>query len=426
MKKKLHRFILIAATIAAAAGLYACGEKSTFQVSSIEEPITNVELAALDSQKVVVLNEERTARLWELFDGVVYEQTQSAGSLTGKYYSLIFLNGGNPVDSLQISEDGRMITYGGYFYQCSQGNFETDKMRELFEEQAREGNAESIPELTQETQYAALSEAEDDLVYQENKIQKQWIELAEKDFGKNRLVRIDPGMSCRADLDGDGQEEEFYFAPGESFSVQGKDYLEKLAGEWCGLQHPEAAYYVADVDKADSFLEIALEDREDDENIKFHFFQYEDGALRYAGAVSTDGPYDKMTVLGDKKIVASGKLSVLQDWSAPFTFVLSEEGLAVSEEEWYYPYVRTGETGTVKMKEALDVYEGADLESAVTRIEPTQDVVTFGMTDNKNWVQFYRADGATGWIYLKDGEAIVRDGETLTPEDVFENLNTAQ
>lgn len=156
--KKLHRYLAVLLAAIVAVGVYACGEKNTFQISKIEKQYTNVKITSTDDMGDIVLNEKRTQEFGKLFEGLVFEQTQSAGGLNERSYSVILLDGSVPVDSIQIAEAGTTVTYGGYFYRLTEGSFDTEKWRLLIEEEREEQKKnetsakEDIQEGTEETQ----------------------------------------------------------------------------------------------------------------------------------------------------------------------------------------------------------------------------------------------------------------------------------
>lgn len=449
MKIKFEKYLLTAIICVVAVGVFACGEKNRFDVSMMEKEFSNVKLASVGGTFDIILNEERTQKFMDLFEGLVFEQTQSAGSLSEKSYSIIFLNGKVAVDSIQISGDGQTITYGGYFYQLEEGTYNSAEMLHLFEEQQEEDAPEETESVTSKQEETApdsndgettyidekQKEKEKDLIYRENQTQTQWIELTQEDFTDKKIIAVPGGSACQADLDGDGTAEEILYEvqwagdggePELLFAIGGVGCSNKFRGEWAYLVTPSnETYFVTDLDSTDKYLEIAVLDNGPSADPEFHFIRYKNGELFYLGSVFTDTVYSNLTLKGDGKIIGSGRLSLLQTWAAPFTWYTNGDSIQLLEEEWYYPYVNSNAEQKVKQLKPITVYAEADLEAEKTQVEAADAVVTFGMTDNKNWVQFFRGDGVTGWIYLKDGFYLEGDGEEIMVTEAFENLSMA-
>lgn len=451
MRRTLRGCLFVMLLLSVVVFLYACGEKHTFQVSDMETPYTNVKLASVDGANDVMLDEDNTKKCMSLFDGLIFEQTQSGGKFTDKSYSLIFMNGEKAVDSMQFSEDGKTIAYGGYFYQLKEETYNSEQLLLFFEEQkameeqkkpaeaaktdeetGTENETESVPESETEGQRETKEEQPDE-IFAGEEFDGQFPE-------DSRIAAIRGGYSCRIDLDGDGEKEEVLYEVQSADGVHAEvlfalgtvlqdgmlDYSATMNwknGEslpFADLIAPCAgAYWVADLDSTDSYYEIVFLDYGEREDPVYHFIRYEEGELVYLGEIPSDSG---LTIKGDGKVTASGRLSILQSWNAPFTWILEDEKLQHPEEEWYYPYVNAAVQQNTKQVKGITVYAEADLESEKVTVEPSEDVVTFGTTDNKNWVQFFRADGISGWIYLKDGMYIEAEGEEYFTWEVFEDL----
>ena len=437
MNKKLRSCLLIILLVLVVMQMYACGEKNTFQLSSLEKEYTNIKLASLNGEEEVTLDEARTEQLVAMFEGLSFVQTQSGGKFTDKAYSLIFLDGASAVDYIQISDDGKTIAYGGYFYQLEDTTYDIENIVLLFEQQ-REEDAAKATDIEAET-----TEAEAETVVEENTKSVMEEEqdspcLTDADFTEQKIVAIPVGETCTVDLDGDGKMETVIYEPQSSDGVSyeilffieseaDNEYVDSL-GDWSfeNLITPSLDYYfIVDLDSTDPYREIALLDEGMSGDPEFHFLRYQEGEHIYLGSVFTDSSYDELMINGDGKIVGSGRLSILQTWNAPFTWVLEEGKIKLLEEDFYSPYVSVDSEQIVTQVEKITVYSEADLESEATELEPSDAVVNFGTTDNKNWVQFYRTDGVEGWIYLEEGCFIEVDGEKIPVSKVFENLHFA-
>jgi len=439
MIKKLHRYMAVLLIVITAVGVYACGEKDRFQVSEIRKECTNVRISSIDDAEDIVLDEKGTQEFWELFEEVTFEQTQSAGGLTEKMYSLVLLNGEVPVDSIQISEDGTMITHGGYFYRLKEGSFDTEKWQSLLEEK-RTVQKENEPEAEESLSERAEEQEESgtEPVFEEQAAEEQsaLFVVENGDLGVSNIIAVSAGPECKVDLDGDGSMESIIYEVQSSDGIHNEllflvydsegnicSQTEGTIPEWENLS--QEGYFIMDLDNTDNYLEIAILDDGPSGDPTFYVIRYDAGKLVYMGGIFSDSPYDELKIKGDGKVTCSGRLSILQSWRAPFTWVLETDRVRLLEEEWYYPYVNSYTETTVRQTAAITVYEEADLEAAAMVLKPSGEAVTFGMTDNKNWVQFFRGDGVEGWIYLEDGFFMESDGEQISVMDIFENLNMA-
>lgn len=443
MNRKLRNCLLIVVLVLAVTQIYACGEKKTFQLSLLDKEYTNIKLASLHGEEEVTLDEERTKQWVTMFDGLTFEQTQSVGKFTDKAYSLIFLNGESVVDYIQISEDGKTLAYGGYFYQLEDETYDLEGILLLFEQQ-REEDAQNTADNMEETIEKQISESEPEMVTEtstesdEEKIWEGNRHLTKEDFAEQKMIAIPAGTVCTVDLDGDGKEEEVVYEAQSSDGINHEIlfFIESEADHvyadshdgWsvADLESPSVDnYFVTDLDSTDSYREIAILDEGPSCDPQFHFLQYQNGAYIYMGSVYTDSSYEELTVKGDGKIIGSGRLSILQTWNAPFTWVLENGKIQLLEEEMYTPYVSMNSGQKVKQLKKITIYAEADLESEKTETEPSEEVVNFGTTDNKNWVQFYRSDGIEGWIYIEEGGFMEIDGEEVPVSEIFENLHMA-
>lgn len=450
MKRKIRGSIFLMLLFSVVVFLDACGEKHTFQVSALEKPYTNVKLASVREEEDVVLDEGDTKECMSVFDDLVFVQTQSGGNFTDKAYSLIFLDGETPVDSMQISEDGKTIAYGGFFYQLEEESYDIEvilncfeKQKLLNEEQKKQEEMQQAKEVSeQETETESESESETVGTKEEENGQTGEI-FAEDEFdgqfpGESKIIAVHGGCSCAVDLDGDGNKEEILYEV-QSFDGIHSEVLflvqtvsengePEYAAAWrndealpfADLVNPCAdAYYLTDLDSTDSGYEVVILDYGESADPVYHFIRYEAGELVYLGEVPSDST---PAVKGDGTVIASGRLSVLQSWNAPFTWVLENERLEHPEEEWYYPYVNAVMQEKTRQVKPVVVYAEPEPEAEQRIVEPSEEVISFGTTDNKNWVQFFRSDGVSGWIYLKDGNYLEVDGVEYHDSEVFENL----
>lgn len=250
---------------------------------------------------------------------------------------------------------------------------------------------------------------------QKNISEDKVIELTERELEARYQCCIPYDTKCRIDLDGDGTVDEVYmdydFDTFETlFTINDVEYSGQL-DEWFFYCNSFVdVYYIVDLDSLDNYKEIALCGSGLSSDPEFHFIRFEDGTASYLGSIYTHN-YE-LDIRGDGTIVCGGRLKVLQTWAAPFMWELQDGKINFVEQEWYYPYVNTYFYGITKQSKTLNLYESPDLGSDSITVEPTEDTINFGVTDNKEWVQFFRGDGVEGWIYLDELEG-----------DSFENLS---
>lgn len=438
MRKRFKRYAIAIVMCIIIMGICACGEKSVFQTSSIAKEYTNIKLVSIGGVGDVKLNEERSQQFCALFEELVFEQSKTAGSLGGKSYSIVFLNGEEAVDSIQIFADGKTIGYGGYFYELSDASYDVEAFLALFKEQEKEAEALQLsaaietevsseeilqPESAEGTSPSAEESKEE--VPQEGKAEADWIELDAANFESCKIIPIPIGEGCMLDLDGDGSKEEIIckVEADESravlFAGEEEKELEMLVSP--DTEH----YFITDLDLSDAMYEIATLDNGPSADPEYHFWRYREGKLIYMGSIFTDTTYDNLVIKGDGKVVGSGRLSLLQTWAAPFSWYVDGDSMKLLEEEWYYPYVVHNSENVVKQIKEVLVYEEADLGAAKKVTEASEAAVTFGITDNKSWVQIFTADGTVGWLYLEDGFYIESGEEKVPVTEVFENLSMA-
>ncbi len=270
---------------------------------------------------------------------------------------------------------------------------------------------------------------------------------AEQDSGipqksNGYLVSEPMGQQVEVDLDGDGKKDTLQVSGKESkqgegentwtefvlnsIVINGKEMAEPngvdpLSAYKVYLVTPEKDhYFLTDLDTTDGALEIALLDYGPSDDPVTWYFQYKDGALKTIGSLP-GFPDDKESQRdGQGNVLAVGRLSLLQTWSAPFSFELKDGALVEVPQSQYEPI--QPQDATVTLKQKLTLYTNPDQTAGTLTVEPSKEAVTFPATDNEHWVQMKTKDGTEGWIYLKDCSTIVSDGKMWEATDVFDNL----
>lgn len=270
---------------------------------------------------------------------------------------------------------------------------------------------------------------------------------AEQDSGvpqksNGYLVSEPMGQQVEVDLDGDGKKDTLQVSGKESkqgegentwtefvlnsIVINGKEMAEPngvdpLSAYKVYLATPEKDhYFLTDLDTTDGALEIALLDYGPSDDLVTWYFQYKDGALKSLGCLPGFPDDEGSQRDGQGNMQAVGRLSLLQTWSAPFSFALKDGALVEVPQNMYEPI--QPQDAAVTLKQKLTLYTNPDQTAGTLTVEPSKEAVTFPATDNEHWVQMKTKDGTEGWIYLKDCSTIVSDGKTWEATDVFDNL----
>lgn len=258
------------------------------------------------------------------------------------------------------------------------------------------------------------------------------------------LVQESMGEAVQVDLDGDGTLETLTITTRQveqkmgqshwkkttlsSLTIDGKEFIKENDGEGrlnvpnVVLDTPESKrYFLADLNAGDHKLEIALLDYGASNDLTTTYLRYEDGQLTSLGTVSGFPDQDSSSLDGKGNVTAPGRLSLLQNWQAPFVYQLKGDVLEKAPQSWYTPIVQSKQR--VVLKKAIKIYSEPDQNAAATVAQPNQVVTAFPATDNKHWVQVRLADGTEGWFYMEDGATILSGEQKYTAMEVFDNLN---
>lgn len=251
----------------------------------------------------------------------------------------------------------------------------------------------------------------------------------------NAVTEVPVGEEITVNLDGNGVKAVKYTVAQETddqgsvtdtyvseFTIDGKDFTERLSKLGVVFHTPGTdCFYIVDLDASDSYKEIALYGEGEDGEPITYFLRYRDGGLSLVGSVTDNPVSDTCHFQNDGEtnggIVASFKLSVLQQWYAQGYWRLSDGGkLSYEPQSIYYP-VRTYEA---ELLCELPVYTAQDREGEKFTVKPGK--VTFTATDNKNWVQLETQDNVLGWFYVENYDTIADVGKKA--EEVFNFLTS--
>ncbi len=248
------------------------------------------------------------------------------------------------------------------------------------------------------------------------------------------------------DLNQDGQEDsvcvgwetdEDTWEAAYSVIVNGEDLTEQFNGfglYFSGYGYLTDDYYLVDLDMQDAYVEIAVQDRGDNDWHSTYFFRYETGGdgkgkLDYLGDIPLFLEDNEVKMDGQGSIEASFPSVILETCRAEGTYVIGEDGrLALAEQEMY-PFVpfTIGEETEHAHQVLSDTcaYVKPDLNSERLEIRAGSGPYIFTATDNEHWVEMESADGSKCYLYIEEF-SIIRYGDTQqNATDVFDNIHQA-
>ena len=165
------------------------------------------------------------------------------------------------------------------------------------------------------------------------------------------LVQEPMGETVRADLDGDGKRETLTIATKvlqqkdgqsqwketvlSSVKINGKEFLKKSDREGSSLNVPNVVlytpesehYFLADLNAKDGKLEIGLLDYGPSYDLTTTYLRYEKGHLISLGTVPGFPDQDSSSLDDKGNVTTPGRLSLLQNWQAPFVYQLKGDVL---------------------------------------------------------------------------------------------------
>ncbi len=250
----------------------------------------------------------------------------------------------------------------------------------------------------------------------------------------NYQLPITLNSETRFDLDGDGSEERVCYsvipaalngnvwsAAQPSLTINGEEHLDLYLDNLIYMEDPEVtSYYIVDLNKGDSYREVAITDWGYNDLLVTHYFRYDQGNVTYLGTIP-GFPGDHTTVFyGDGRVEARTQLEVLQTWFAPMLYQLQGDAIIRPEGQLTQPDC---EGMSVTLLRDIVVYTEPDLNSPTLILAANTAPLTFGYTDGKHWVELFTADGGYGWAYFSDFATLVSGEEQiLVWEGVFDGL----
>ena len=223
-------------------------------------------------------------------------------------------------------------------------------------------------------------------------------------------------------VDEDGIEYQVGSQLHPSIVINDEDFGEMLIGQedyW--TESPDSYCYFVDLNKEDSYIELAIVDYGVNDHPYTYFFRYDKGELKYLGSIPDTVTSESCEFLGDGTLKANIHCNTLETIRLKSKFELQGERLRESDIPWY-DMERNGEKGGHEILKEVTVYTENNTDSA-TKVLTTEDgSVTFEETDNKEWVKIKTKDSSIYYLHLT-GFTEIHSGETTEEAaDIFADL----
>lgn len=240
----------------------------------------------------------------------------------------------------------------------------------------------------------------------------------------------DVGEETNVDLNGDGVAEVILVEcvndsegwPRYRVSINDNDQTAALG---LYFDNPDAEHFsIVDIDKNDSYLEIALSDDGPSSDPCTTFLRYQNESLSVLGQVYGKASDGDLTFSGDGTVESMIQLSVLQKWYASAVWNVGDSGiLELVVRPLYYPV--DAETAAAKMvAKDLAAYESMSLTSSRFCVEPGTEI-KFIATDNLMWVQCETDGGEQFWLHLDETGQMVESYDGTYIWDGIDGLSIA-
>lgn len=236
------------------------------------------------------------------------------------------------------------------------------------------------------------------------------------------------GESISIDLNGDGNADEVKFDAEESsdytyvptLTINGADYSKVFEDNQCYFSYPYDKYVILDIDGADDYLEIAVQDYGMSDDPMTAFFKYDGSNVIYMGYIS-----DRISDLyivndGNGKLHARERMHVFETVNMKTTYEIENDELVRSMKD-LYPIAYTDASGTKGLLQDLYVFKEMSTDSEVVKLDKETEVTVLA-TDNVEWVQIQYEDGNIYYIHVVNHYMIDMNGNEVDSRDVFTDI----
>lgn len=223
-------------------------------------------------------------------------------------------------------------------------------------------------------------------------------------------------------IDGDGIEYQMGFQVHPSIVIDGEEFAELLISQQDYWTESLASYcYFVDLDKNDSYIELAIVDYGVNDNPHTYFFRYDKGELKYLGSITDTVDSDTCELLGDGTLKARVHSNLLETIRLDSKFEFQGEKLRETDIEWY-DMNQNGEKRTHNILKEVIVFTEKSTDSATKVLTKAEGPVLFVATDNKEWVKIQAGNGDVYYLHMTGFTEIHSGDTTEDAMDVFADL----
>lgn len=190
------------------------------------------------------------------------------------------------------------------------------------------------------------------------------------------------------------------------------------------LENPMECYYVVDLDKNDSYLEIAVGDYGMNDYNMTYFYRYDGSGLNYLGHIPNVLEGMDVDVYGNGLIKGTMRLDMIETVRAGVFYQLKDGRVNLVEQEWYEPDYSyfPEEYLSHDVLQDVTVYKENSLQSEKVVLKAGEEDVRFVATDNVEWVKLQTEDGKIYYLHMVQPILIDSDGQEIYATEVFENI----
>jgi hypothetical protein len=229
----------------------------------------------------------------------------------------------------------------------------------------------------------------------------------------------DFGKAIQIDLNGDNITDSVMIISLKNIEQEVDGFTIKVNNQFlegtCQMIGPK--FFIADIDKSDRFLEIAIEEDGPSDDPKTTFYRY-DKTINKLGTVEGNSQHflskDRFSVKGDGIIRTKDRGHILHTWWFDSKYKIGNNKISFVEKKFIDMNLE------VTLLEDLPIYKGTN-DREVLKILKKSEHVKIRRTDDKSWCEIEAPDGIKGWIELK-GNSWVKNCNNKYSSLVFKGL----